>query len=119
MKKVCKHCGRNRRIGKFGKYSRSPYKKNYYCRDCMSSMTKKYLNTPKGKIISEKSKKKWKRKNKKKINEYNKSYYKKNKDRISYNKKCRGTLISEKPENICKSKINKDRLIIKINPKRK
>jgi len=118
MKKVCKYCGRNRKIGKFGKYSRSPDKKNYYCRDCIGSMTKKYSNTPKGKVISEKSKKKWKRKNKKRTSEYNKKYYQKNKDRIAYNKKCRETLISEKSENIGKSKINKDRLI-KINPKRK
>ena len=118
MKKICKKCGRNRKIGKFGKLSASLDGKNPYCRNCMRSMNSDYKKSPAGKIKTRRSSDKWKKKKKKHISEYNRDYYIKNKERISYNNKCRKTLKAD--ENKGKLKINKNRhLIIKIDPKRK
>jgi hypothetical protein len=125
MKKVCKYCGRNRKIGKFGRLSRSPDGKNYYCRECMRAMTKNYKTSIRGMLKQKQSEKKWKRKNKKHIRDYNKDYYLKNRDRILYNKRCREetecVLIRETPKKTVQKKINKSRKIsiIKIDPKRK
>jgi hypothetical protein len=125
MKKVCKCCGRNRKIGKFGRLSASSDGKNPYCRECMREITKRYKTSSIGILKQEKAVKKWKKKNKKHIKEYNKDYYLKNKSRILYNKKCREDtecmLITEIPEKTKQRKINKSRkvYIIEINPKRK
>jgi len=119
MKKICKGCGRNRKIGKFGIYSRSADGKNYYCRDCMQLVTKRYKSSAKGRACVRKSNREYKKKNKEQIRKFNREYYRKNIDRILYNKKCRETLIcEEKPD---KLKINKGRLMhsIEINPMRK
>lgn len=124
MKKICKRCGRNRKIGKFGKKSSYSDGKNIYCRDCMRDITNAYKNSHKGRLIQLKCEKTYKKKNKKPISEYNKAYYLKNKDRILYNLRCRKDteciLITEKPEKIDKPKINKSSELysIKIDPKR-
>jgi hypothetical protein len=124
-KKICKGCGRNRKLGKFGKLSSSPDGKNIYCRDCMRAFRRRYNETPKGKMILQKCIQTWKDNNKEHIKDYNKQYYLKNKERILYNKRAREEteciLITEKPKKTNKRKINKDRDIctIKINPTRK
>lgn len=127
MKKVCIGCGRNRKIGKFGKQSRMSDGKNPYCRECMREYTARYKASPKGSRIQKKSVKKYKRKNKKEIKEYNHQYYLDNKDRIEYNKKCRENLeYSLKERELLfsndkitnKKNINKNVEII-INPRRK
>jgi hypothetical protein len=125
MKKICKRCGRNRKIGKFGKLSSKPDGKNIYCRDCMKEIRSRYDKTPKGVFLNKKSIDDWKRNNKEHIKEYNKQYYLKNKERILYNKKAREEteciLITETPKKTVKEKINKssDVCTIVINPKRK
>lgn len=126
MKKVCIGCGRNRKIGKFGKQSRMPDGKNPYCRECMREYTARYKASPKGSRIQKKSVKKYKRKNKKEIKEYNHQYYLDNKDRIIYNKICRETtecvnIFDDEPKKEEVKKINKGRQLytIVINPKRK
>jgi len=121
MKKVCQCCGRNRKIGKFGKRSDNPDGKNIYCRDCMRDKRVRYDCTPVGMIIKKESIKKWKKKNKKRVSDYNKNYYQENRDRILYNyrskKNTECILITEKSS---KRKINKGRdLCIVIDPKRK
>lgn len=123
MKKICKCCGRNRKIGKFGQLSNSSDGKNPYCRDCMRDFTNSYKNSPKGKKIQEVCVRKWKTKNKKAIKDYNREYYIKNKARILYNKRAREetecVLIIENPEKPIQRKINKGREIctIIIDPK--
>ena len=124
MKKICLSCGRNRKIGKFGKLSRYPDGKNPYCRDCMRDKRNNYACSPVGRIKTQKAINKWKKKNKKQIKEYNKEYYIKNKERILYNKRAREetecVLITEDLEKTTKQKINKGRkLCIVIDPKRK
>lgn len=125
MKKICKRCGRNRKIGKFGILSCKPDGKNIYCRDCMKEIRGRYNNTLKGIVLKKKSSKKWKKNNKEKIKEYNKQYYKKKKHIILYNKKARketeSVLIFENPKKNEQRKINKDRkeYDFEINPKRK
>lgn len=120
MKKVCKGCGRNRRIGKFGRLSASSDGKNPYCRDCMRSKTTAYKKSPIGRSIQKKCIEKYEKKNKKTRKEYFKEYYIKNKERILYNKRARETLIFEKEEKSVKPKINKSiEVYIEINPKRK
>lgn len=122
MKKICTCCGRNRRIGKFGKLSRMFDGKNYYCRECMGNIRKGYACTPRGSKKVKKAIKKWKKNNKSKISEYNKEYYQKNKERILFSRKIiKPTLITEKVENNSKLNINKGRKVrlITINPKRK
>lgn len=125
MKKICQCCGRNRKIGKFGKLSASADGKNYYCRECMRRYTKGYKCTIKGRIIQQSCSKKWKKNNKDVVKEYNRQYYKKNKARILYNKKAREetecVLIFENPKKSNDLKINKIREICSINidPKRK
>lgn len=122
MKRVCKCCGRNRRIGRFGRLSVNPNGKNIYCRECMRNFTNGYKCSPKGKVIQQKSMSKWRKKNKKAIKESDKRYYQKNKNRILYNKKVREcTLITEDSTKNNNLKINKVRAIcsIEINPKRK
>jgi hypothetical protein len=123
MKKICKGCGKNRKIGKFGILSRSADGKNYYCRDCMKLVTKRYRSSFKGRKSVKKSNEKYKGNNKEKISEYNRKYYRDNIDRILYNKKCRETLTCEEetfeyPKKTNKIKINKSG-VIEINPKRK
>jgi len=122
MKKICTCCGRNRRIGKFGKRSRESDSKNYYCRDCMRDFRKGYSCTSRGRKATKKAIEKWKKKNKSKVKEYNKEYYQKNRERILFSRKIsKPTLITENFENNSNPNINKNREIylIKINPKRK
>lgn len=119
MKKICKKCGRFRKIGKFGKDSQKADGKRIYCRDCIREYNKRTKNNKKKYI------KRWKNKNKDIIKEYNKNYYIKNKQRILYNKRARedteNILISESSKKHKQVKINKDRqvCIITIDPKRK
>lgn len=118
MKKICKKCGRNRRIGKFGKDSKTKDGKRIYCKDCVKEYNLAYINTYDGNIKHKKTVKKWKVENKEAISIYNNKYYRKNRDRIMYNKKAR-----EETESILipdKEIIeNKKENIIVINPKRK
>ena len=118
MKKICKGCGRNRKLGKFGKDSYRVDGKRIYCRDCIKEYNR--LNKNKRKKCIER----WKAKNKDRIKEYNKNYYIKNKQRILYNKRARKDteciLISESSEKFSQPKINKGRqCTIIIDPKRK
>lgn len=124
MKKICKRCGRNRKIGKFGKQSRMSDGKNPYCRDCMRDIVRRYKSTIKGKLVQKISSKKWKKNNPEKVKRYNIEYYKKKKDRILYNirskKDTESILITENPKKSKQTKINKVRkVVIEINPKRK
>lgn len=121
MKKICQGCGRNRKIGKFGKSSKYFDSKNVYCRECMGKFTKGWKHSPNGIVSNKNYNKKWRRKNKERIKEYNKEYYKSNKDRILYNNRAKQTLITENSKNNGKLKINKSRLVysIEIDPKRK
>lgn len=126
MKKICKCCGRNRKIGKFGIKSNSPDGRNPYCKDCMRDFTNKYKNSPKGKTNQLSCVQKYKEKNKDNIKKYNQQYYIKNKARILYNKRCREdtecvNIFDEEPKKPKKKKINTSRKIynIEINPKRK
>jgi hypothetical protein len=126
MKKICKGCGRKRKLGKFGQQARMSDGKNPYCKDCMRLYNKKYKNSPKGSSIQKSCVLKYKTKNKEKIKEYNRQYYIKNKDIILYNKKCRETtecvmIFDETPIESNIKNINKDRKldVIVINPKRK
>jgi len=124
MKRVCSCCGRNRKIGKFGKRSDYSDGKNPCCRDCMREKRLKYSCTAIGKRKTNEAINKWKKGNKRQIKEYNKKYYEDNKNRILYNKKAREEteciLITENSEKPNKIKINKGREIcIVIDPKRK
>lgn len=125
MKKICRGCGRNRRIERFGKLSASADGRNYYCRECMRVFNKNYKTSTRGILKQRKYSRKWKIRNKEHVREYNKTYYVDNKDRILYNKKCRDEteciLITETSEKQQQKKISKDRrvCIIEINPKRK
>jgi hypothetical protein len=126
MKKICKGCGRNRRLGKFGQQKRSPDGKNPYCKDCMRAYNKRYKQSSKGSSIQKNCVLKYKARNKEKIKEYNRQYYIKNKTRILYNKKCREEtecvmIFDEKPQKPDVKKINKVRKVdtIIINPMRK
>jgi hypothetical protein len=126
MKKICKGCGRNRRLGKFGVQKRMPDGKNIYCRDCMRAYIRRYKKSPKGSFIQKNCVAKYKDRNKDKIKEYNKQYYIENKNRIIYNKKCREEtecvmIFDESDKKPDIKKINKDRKLdtIVINPKRK
>lgn len=121
-------CGRNRKIGKFGKLSAKTDCKNIYCRECMRKITNRYKCTPIGRLKQIKAVKKYKDKNKEVIKEYNRQYYLKNKERILYNKRAREDteciLIIDEQEKRTKNKINNNRKkecnnIIVINPKRK
>ena len=129
-KKICKGCGRNRKIGKFSKDSHKKDGKRIYCRDCISILNKRYRTSPIGRIKHKKSVDNWKKKNKAAIREYNKAYYQKNKNIILYNKKAREetecVLIVEKIGNKAQVQTNKcikankcDRFDITINPKRR
>ena len=89
MKKICKGCGRNRRIGRFARDSHKKDGKRIYCRDCISILNKRYRNSPIGRINHKKSVDTWKKNNKTAIREYNKSYYIKKRHIILYNKKAR------------------------------
>jgi len=125
MKKICKGCGKNRRLGKFGQQSKRPDGKNLYCKECMRIYNKQYKQSSKGSSIQRNCVLKYKDKNKDKIREYNRLYYIKNKKRILYNKKCRETTecvnIFENHQKPDVKKINKGRKIdtIVIDPKRK
>jgi hypothetical protein len=110
-----------RRIGKFGKMSDNPDGKNIYCRDCMRDKRSSYTCTPVGMLTKRKTIENWKKKNRKRVSEYNKKYYRENRERILYNKRCREEteciLITEKSS---QRKINKGReKCIVIDPKRK
>ena len=130
MKKICKGCGRNRKIGKFGKDSNTTDGKRIYCRDCISILNKRYRTSPIGRIKHKKSVENWKKKNKAAIKEYNKAYYRRKKHIILYNKKAREetecVLIVEKIGNKAQVQTNKcikanksDRFDITINPQRR
>jgi hypothetical protein len=124
VKKICKRCGRNRKIGKFARDSNKKDGKRIYCRDCISILNKRYRSAPIGRIKHKKSVENWKKKNKMAIKEYNKCYYKKNKHIILYNKRAREDteciLIVGKFEDKAKVKaIKYNRFDITINPKRK
>ena len=66
-KKICKKCGRKRKLGKFGVLSAKSDGKNIYCKDCMKEFNGSYTSTPIGIIKKKKTIKKWKEKNKKRI----------------------------------------------------
>jgi hypothetical protein len=122
--KICKGCGRNRKIGKFARDSHKKDGKRIYCRDCISILNKRYRTSPIGRIKHKKSVDNWKKKNKTAIREYNKSYYIKKRHIILYNKKAReeteSVLIFDNLENKLSSHSNKiNRVHITINPKRK
>jgi hypothetical protein len=122
LKKICKGCGRNRKIGKFGKDSSKADGKRIYCRDCISIINKTYRTSPVGKIKHKKCVETWKKRNKAAIREYNKAYYLKKRHIILYNKKAKketeSILILDKLDKMpfylpktCNMKI------IRINPK--
>ena len=124
MKKICKGCGRNRRIGKFAKDSYRKDGKRIYCRGCISIINKRYRSSLIGRLHYKKCVDTWKKKNKAAIREYNKAYYLKKRHIILYNKKAKketeSVLIFDKLDKIpfylpktC------NRKIIRINPKRK
>lgn len=130
MKKICKGCGRNRKIGKFDRDSIKKDGKRIYCRDCISILNRRYRTSPIGRIRHKKSVDNWKKKNKIAIREYNKAYYQKNKNIILYNKRARedteSVVIVEKLENRAKVQANKciqankcNKFEITINPKRR
>ena len=136
-KLTCKKCGRLRRTEKFGDLNKNTPvikergNKNLYCKDCMSIYRKVYAKeNPIGYRKTVKAIKRYKKRNKSKIKEYNKNYYKENKDRIMYNLKCRRTtecvmIFDDDLKKASKQKINKDIRItkkhgeIEINPQRK
>ena len=124
MKKVCKGCGRNRKIGKFGRDSKTIDGKRIYCKDCISILNRRYRTSPIGRIKHQKSVDNWKKKNKLAIKEYNKDYYRKKRHIILYNKRAReeteSMLILDNFEKEPKLHSNKyNRVHITINPKRK
>jgi len=124
VKKICKGCGRNRKIGKFARDSNKKDGKRIYCRDCISILNKRYRTSPIGRIKHKKSVDNWKKKNKKAIKEYNKAYYRKKKHIILYNKRAREdtecVLIVGKFEDTSKvHAIKSNKFDITINPKRK
>ena len=130
MKKICKGCGRNRKLGKFATDSHKKDGKRIYCRDCISILNKRYRTSPIGRIKHQKSVDDWKKKNKTAIKEYNKKYYKKNINIILYNKRARedteSVVIVEKLKNRAKAQTNKciqakkcNKFEITINPKRR
>ena len=108
MKKICKCCGRNRKIGKFGRLSANPDGKNIYCRECMRKFTNGYKCTPRGRQKQHIASKKWRKNNKDVVNEYNRK-----------NTEC--ILITEDSKKSNNFKINKGSAVcsIEINPKRK
>lgn len=136
-KLYCKKCGRLRRTGKFGNLNkdipsiRERNGKNLYCKDCMSIYRKVYAKqNPIGYMKTVKAVKRYKKRNKNKIKEYNKNYYQENKERIMYNLKCRKEtecvmIFDDDLKKESKQKINKNRKItkkhkeIEINPQRK
>ena len=124
MKKICKGCGRNRKIGKFSKDSYRKDRKRIYCRDCISIINKRYRLSPIGRFYHRKSIDTWKKKNKAAIREYNKAYYLKKRHIILYNKKAKketeSVLIFDDfiRKNFVNPKTYKKNLIT-INPKRK
>ena len=89
MKKICKGCGRNRKIGKFGKDSSRTDEKRIYCRDCISFINKRYRTSPVGRVKHKNCVETWKKRNKAEIREYNKAYYLKKRHIILYNKKAK------------------------------
>lgn len=115
MKKICKSCGRNRRIGRFGKVVSNPDGKNGYCRQCMMEIRRSYECTPKGNIKRKRDSKKWRNNHKDHIKEYNEKYYQRHRNRILFNL-CskRSTECILIPENTRKN-INRNRLI-HLNP---
>jgi hypothetical protein len=124
VKKICKRCGRNRKIGKFARDSNKKDGKRIYCRDCISILNKRYRTSPIGRIKHKKSVDRWRKKNKMAIKEYNKAYYRKKKHIILYNKRARedteSVLIVGKFEDKAKAQaIKSNRFDITINPKRK
>jgi hypothetical protein len=130
VKKICKGCGRNRKIGKFARDSRRKDGKRIYCRDCISILNKRYRTSPIGRIKHKQSVDNWRKKNKIAIKEYNKAYYQKNKNIILYNKRARedteSVVIVEKLDNRTRGKANKsiqskkcNKFKITINPKRR
>jgi len=126
VKKICKGCGRNRKIGKFARDSNKEDGKRIYCRDCISILNKRYRTSPIGRIKHKKSVDNWKKKNKMAIKEYNQAYYRKKKHIILYNKRAREdtecVLIVGKFEAKAKARykpLNTTDYDITINPKRK
>ena len=124
MKKICKGCGRNRKIGKFARDSYRRDGKRIYCRDCISFINKRYRTSPIGRIKHKKSVDTWKKNNKAAIREYNKAYYRKKKNIILYNKRAREDTIPMLPVESCQHEPimatgKHDRVHIIINPKRR
>lgn len=124
-KKICKGCGRNRRLGKFGKLSVSSDGKNYYCIECMRAYNSRYKRSSIGRLRQNKSTKIWKEKNKNHIKSYNEKYYIENKRRILFNKESREKtesilIYDEIPKKTKQKKINKNKEYnIVINPQRR
>jgi hypothetical protein len=124
LKKICRRCGRNRKIGKFAIDSSRRDTKRIYCRDCISIINKRYRLSPLGRLIHKRSVDNWKKKNKAAIRQYNKAYYLKKRHIILYNKRAKketepmlfvkdfddSPVYSNKPSN---------RIVIDINPKPK
>ena len=130
VKKICKGCGRNRKIGKFGRDSKTIDGKRIYCRDCISILNRRYRTSPFGRIKHQKSVDNWKKRNKLAIKEYNKAYYRKKRHIILYNKRAREetecVLIVEKFESDpiirhhdCKRRNRNNEVTITIDPKPK
>jgi hypothetical protein len=130
VKKICKGCGRNRKIGKFARDSQKKDGKRIYCRDCISILNKRYRTSPIGRIKHKKSVDNWKKKNKIAIKKYNKAYYQKKKNIILYNKRARedteSVVIVEKLDSRAKGQAKKsiqankcNKFEITINPKRR
>jgi len=122
LKKICKSCNRKRRIGKFAKDLSRKDNKRIYCRDCIAIINRRYRSSPVGRIKHKKSVDAWKKKNKSAISEYNKSYYKRKRHIILYNKKSRqeteSILIVDKfDERPVYCNRSPDRQVIVINPK--
>ena len=126
MKKICKGCGRNRKIGKYSKDLYRKDGKRIYCRDCISIINKRYRLSPIGRIKHKKSVDTWKKNNKLSIKGYNRKYYRRKKHIILYNKRAReeteSILIVDnfdvRPFYLPKTK-KKEIKLIEINPKRK
>ncbi len=125
MKKICKCCGRNRRIGKFGTISKNPDGKNIYCRECMRKIRNGYACTIIGKRKTKEAKKRWEERNKNKRKRINREYYLRNREQILFQTMSRRSteciLITENSQKTGKQKINKTRSVceIEINPQRK
>jgi len=122
MKKICKRCGRNRKIGKFARDASRPDGKRIYCRDCISIINKKYRTSPTGRIKHQKSVETWKKNHKDAIKKYNREYYRKKRHIILYNQRARRDtipMLPVEPFQHERATGKPDMVIITINPQRR